>query len=141
MKSVEKQSKILLKLDLIFKFKANRQMPKAKIQQLPIMIKKSQTSLLMLHLLMWQNPERIFHSLLTRQLNRHQKNQVNLYMIKMIQKTKIQKSLILMNLKMEQYIKDSGKLVSDMVEENNTGMMVLSMKDIGKIIWLVEKVD
>lgn len=46
-----------------------------------------------------------------------------------------------MNLKMEQYIKDSGKLVSDMVEENNTGMMVLSMKDIGKIIWLVEKVD
>lgn len=46
-----------------------------------------------------------------------------------------------MNLRMEQSILANGKMVIDMEKENNFGMMVLSMKDIGKIILLMEKVD
>ena len=35
---------------------------------------------------------------------------------------------------------DNGKMVKEKGWGNNTGMMDLYMKDIGKIIWLMEKV-
>jgi len=46
-----------------------------------------------------------------------------------------------MNLKMELFILDNGKLELDMEKENNIGMMDPSMKVIGEIIWPMEKVD
>jgi len=46
-----------------------------------------------------------------------------------------------MNLKMVLFTLDNGKMVLDMGKVNNIGMMDLSMKDIGEIIWLMEKVD
>jgi len=44
-----------------------------------------------------------------------------------------------MNLKIPQFIKDSGKVVLDMEEVNNIGMTDHSMKDIGKTTWLTVK--
>jgi hypothetical protein len=46
-----------------------------------------------------------------------------------------------MNLKMVLYILDNGNTDLDMEKENNYGKMEASMKDIGEIIWLMERVD
>lgn len=50
-------------------------------------------------------------------------------------------NFLLMNLKMEQYILDSGKMGLDTEEENNYGTMEVYMKVIGKIILQMEKED
>jgi hypothetical protein len=42
---------------------------------------------------------------------------------------------------MEQFISVNGKMDLDTAEENNCGMMVQSMKDIGEQIQQTEKVD
>jgi hypothetical protein len=44
-----------------------------------------------------------------------------------------------MNLRMELYMLGAGNKELDMEEENNIGMMVLFMKDTGKIIWQTVK--
>lgn len=36
---------------------------------------------------------------------------------------------------------DNGEIIKEMVEENKYGKMVLFIKDIGKMIWLMDKVD
>jgi len=46
-----------------------------------------------------------------------------------------------MNLKTVLFILDNGKLELDMEKVNNIGMMDHFMKDIGEIIWPMEKVD
>jgi hypothetical protein len=47
----------------------------------------------------------------------------------------------LINLKTELSTKDNGVTVKDKEKELNHGLMEVSMKDIGKIIKLMEKVD
>jgi len=42
---------------------------------------------------------------------------------------------------MELIILDNGGKAKDMAKENNTGMTVLTMKDIGKTIWRMAKED
>jgi len=39
------------------------------------------------------------------------------------------------------YISDNGNMDLDMEKENNYGKTEVSMKDIGEIIWPMEKVD
>lgn len=62
-------------------------------------------------------------------------------MIKMKMNIKIYLPYLPMNSKMVLFILDNGNKELDMVEENNIGTMVLFMKDIGKVIWPMEKVD
>lgn len=47
----------------------------------------------------------------------------------------------LISLKIRVCILDNGKMDKDMEEENRFGWMVPFMKDIGKIMWLVARVD
>lgn len=45
------------------------------------------------------------------------------------------------NLVTRQFISDNGKMVKEKVQVDNIGKMDLTIMDIGKIAWLMEKVD
>ena len=53
--------------------------------------------------------------------------------------SKMEKREVYLYLKMEQGIKDNGKDKTGMDMDNNNGLMVLSTKDSGKIIKLMDK--
>lgn len=46
-----------------------------------------------------------------------------------------------MNLKMVQFMWANGKMEKDMVVVNNTGVIIVYMRAIGKITWPMARVD
>jgi len=69
------------------------------------------------------------------------RNVETLFMMKDHMKIQMQYFCLLINSKMDQSTKDSGKMAWDMEEENNSGKMDQSMKDTGRTTWLMEKAD